>query len=285
MPAQNMAFSSENDTKKPHLRVIEGEKSLIRCQVHGEPIRTDCGLKGCVFWTEYPNVSNCVLVYMAKQDVDSLKPIDIGMLKGIPAAKISRDLSKATTLMRNHTLRVSNQVEIEPKFVTLRDVEVCYCCETPINYRNRRSAIEAKLPRTKEKIWYCSQSCLDEMPPQFVAAEMRCRTDIKTITAWAVKKYSTLGGLEQALGMNRALLGRTLRDLLGIEADELYSTTQRVKTRSKALVRRTGSRPEWLTNFPDVMKPLIDDMTDKYGEPTMDFTELDAEVQKVIETI
>lgn len=285
MLAQNMAVSTPNDTKKPHLRVIEGEKSLIKCQVHGDQIRTDCGLKRCVFWTEYPNVRNCVLVYMAKHDVNSLKPIDIGMLKGVSTTKVSRDLAKATNLMRNDTLRVSNQVDVEPRFTTLHDLEICYACETPINYRNRRTAIEARLPRTKEKIWYCGQPCLDEKPPQFVAAEMNCRTDIKTIAAWAVKKYSTLGGLEQALGMNRALLGKTLRDLLGIEADELYTTTQRVRTRSKALVRRTGSRPEWLTNFQDVMQPLVEDMSVKYGESSLDMTELYAQVQNVIETI
>jgi hypothetical protein len=280
-----MVLSPENSAKKPHLRVIEGAKSLIKCQEHGESIRTSCGLKACVFWTAYPNVHSCILVYMAKQDVDSLKPIDIGMLKGVSASKISRELAKATNLMRNSTLQVSNQVDIEPKFKTLQEMEVCYECETPINYRNRRTALEVKLPRTKQKIWYCSQSCLDKKPPQFVAAEMNCRTDIKTITAWAVKKYSTLGGLEQALGMNRALLGKTLLELLGVEADELYSTTQRVKTRSKALVRRTGSRPEWLTNFKDVMQPLIDDMTLKYGEPSTDLSDLYVQVREVIDSI
>jgi len=280
-----MAVLSEKETQNSYFRVENGNKSTIRCQVHGEPIRSKCGLKECVFWTSYPNVNNCVLVYMAKHDVDALKPIDIGMLKGVPSSKVSRDLSKATSMMRGDTLRVSNQVDIEPKFSTIPGMEVCYSCEAPINYRNRRSSVESKLPKSKHRLWYCSQSCMDTRPPQFIAAETSCRTDIKTITSWAVKRYSTLGGLEQALGMNRALLGKTLKNLLGVEADELYSTTQRVKTRSKALVRRTGSRPEWLTNFQDVMRPLIDDMASKHGEAKDDLSVLYAKVQNVIETI
>lgn len=114
---------------------------------------------------------------------------------------------------------------------------------------------------------------------------MECRTDIKTITAWAVKKYSTLGGLEQALGMNRQLLGETLKKVLGLDAEEIYSTTQRVRTRSKALVRRTGSRPEWLALFPEVLKPLIAIFESRYGKATIDCSSISKEVQKVIDTI
>jgi len=114
---------------------------------------------------------------------------------------------------------------------------------------------------------------------------MECRTDIRTITEWAVKRYSTLGGLEQALGMNRQLLGETLKNLLGLDAEEIYSTTQRVKTRSKALVRRTGSRPEWLAQFAEVMAPMVMDMEAKYGESSVDLSEISEEVQQVIDNI
>lgn len=285
MLAHKMASTPASRAKKPQLRVVSDEKTSIRCQVHNEPIRTSCGLKGCVFWTGYPNVHNCSLVYMAKHDIESLKPIDIGMLKGIPANKVSRSLAKATTLMRNDTLKISNQAAVEPKFVTLGGMDVCYNCEAPITGRNRRTSVDVRIPRQKERVHYCTQECADEKPPQYVAAEMSCRTDIKTIVAWAVKKYSTLGGLEQALGMNRSLLGKTLQDFLNIQADELYSTTQRVKTRSRALVRRTGSRPEWLTNFQDVMQPLVDDMADRHGESELDLSSLSEEVRRVIESI
>lgn len=285
MLAQKMTFFPPKETKKTHLEVVSDKKSSVRCQVHGEAIVRDCSLSDCVFFTEYQKVRNCILVYMAKQDMDSLKPIDIGMLKGIPTKQVSRDLSRATQLMRNDTLRVSRQVEVEPKFSTIPNIESCCNCETPINYRTRKSAIETKVPRTEQTIYYCSSKCYEEKPPQHVAAEIKCQSDIKTIVSWAVKKYSTLGGLEQALGMNRSMLGETLKNLLGVEADELYPTTQRVKTRSKALVRRTGSRPEWLVNFQDVLQPLVDDMQSKYGEPKVDYSELLAEVQGAIENI
>jgi len=279
-----MTKASETGTKK-HLRLVQNAESAIRCQIHGEPILLDCRLSDCVFHTSYPGVNNCILVYMARQDLEALKPIDIGMLKGIPANRVARDLAKATTSMRNGTLRVSNHTDIEPKFTTIPDLDVCYACEAPILGRVKKTGIEIRLTRRKAKIWYCSQECADAHPPQFVAAEMECRTDIRTITEWAVKRYSTLGGLEQALGMNRQLLGETLKNLLGLDAEEIYSTTQRVKTRSKALVRRTGSRPEWLAQFAEVMAPMVMDMEAKYGESSVDLSEISEEVQQVIDNI
>jgi len=263
---------------------VEG-KNPVRCQVHGEQIVTDCHLRECVFHTKYPNVNNCILVYMVKQDLESLRAIDIGMLKGIPASRVARDLARATTVMRNGTLRVSNHNDIDPKFITLTDLDVCYKCETPLVGKHRKSAIEFRISKNKQRVSYCGPQCAEDHPPQFVAVEIECRTDIKTITEWAVKRYSTLGGLEQALGMNRQLLGDTLKNLLNLDAEEIYSTTQRVKTRSKALVRRTGSRPEWLSRFSDLLAPLVSDMELKYGEATIDLEDISDHIQNVIDTI
>lgn len=277
------------NTQKIRLKTINEHqtenRTAVRCQVHGEQIATDCHLKECVLHTKYPNVSNCILVYMVKQDVESLRSIDIGMLKGIPASRVSRDLAKATTVMRNGTLRVSNHNDIDPKFITLNDMEVCYNCETPLVGKHKKSAIEFRLSKNKQRVGYCSTQCAEEHPPQFVAVEMECRTDIKTITEWAVKRYSTLGGLEQALGMNRQLLGDTLKNLLNLDAEEIYSTTQRVKTRSKALVRRTGSRPEWLSRFSDLLSPLVEEMELKHGEATIDLEDISNHIQNVIDNI
>lgn len=259
--------------------------NCVRCHVHGKEIKKPCELKKCVFWTRYPNVNHCILQYMAQQGIDSLKPIDISLLKGIPTTKVNRSLAKATTLMRHSTLKISHQVDIEPKFTTLMGMRTCYNCETPISYKNKRGSLESKLPRTGDVIYYCSAACSNERPVQYVAAEMHCGVPIKDVVSWAVKKYSTLGGLEQALGMNRSLLGKTLKDLLGVEADTLYSTTQRVKTRAKSLVRRTGSRPEWLTGFDEVFLPLIEDMESKHGPATVDVATLSEEVKKVIDSI
>jgi len=271
---------------KKSLKVVNTPAKEVRCHVHKEKVVRDCRLKECVFFTSYPHVHNCILVYMAKQDLESLKPIDIGMLKGIPASRVARDLSRATTLMRNGTLEVSNQTEVEPKFDTIMGVSACYCCETPITSKNRRSSVEVKVSKgDAEKVLYCSQECADAHPPQYVAAERKCRSDIKTIVEWATKKYSTLGGLEQALNMNRNLLGYTLKSLLGVDADELYSTTQRVKTRSRSLVRRTGSRPEWLGTFSDTLKPLVEKMEKAHGKVTLDLSHVSNEVQRVIDTI
>lgn len=283
-----MPKTEASNTKKVHLRLISGGRHVenaIRCHVHKEPIIVDCKLNSCVFHTAYPNVSNCILVYMAKQDVETLKAIDIGMLKNVPATRISRDLARATTSMRNGTLRVSNQTDIEPKFTTIPDLDVCYSCETPIVGRHKKTSVEFRLTKKRQKISYCSQKCADDHPPQFVTAEMECRTDIKTVTEWAVKRYSTLGGLEQALGMNRQLLGEALKKLLNLDAEEIYSTTQRVKTRSKALVRRTGSRPEWLSKFSDILAPVVSDMESRYGEATINLGDISTEVQEVIDTI
>lgn len=276
------------NSKKTHLKLVSGGRSVdnaIRCHVHGEPIVVDCKLRDCVFHTTYPNVSNCILVYMAKQDVEALKAIDIGMLKNIPASRVARDLARATTSMRHGTLKVSNHTDIEPKFTTLMDLDVCYSCETPITGRHKKTSVEFRMTRKKQKISYCTQKCAEDHPPQFVAAEMECRSDIRTVAEWAVKRYSTLGGLEQALGMNRQLLGDALKKLLNLDAEEIYSTTQRVKTRSKALVRRTGSRPEWLSKFSDVLGPVVADMEARYGEATIDLGSISEEVQKVIDTI
>lgn len=284
---QPMTKTEAVPTKKIHLKLLSGGKTenAVRCHVHKEPIVVDCNLRSCVFHTGYPNVNNCILVYMAKQDVSELKAIDIGMLKNIPANKVARELSRATTAMRNGTLRVSNQTDIEAKFTTVPDLDVCYACETPILGRHKKTALEFRLSKSKRKISYCSVACSEEHPPAFVSAEMECRSDIKTITEWAVKRYSTLGGLEQALGMNRQLLGSALKKLLNLDAEEIYSTTQRVKTRSKALVRRTGSRPEWLSKFSDILAPFISEMEAKYGEVTIDLGDLSTEVQEVIDNI
>lgn len=271
---------------KKHLKTLSSKGHAVRCQVHGEPVVVDCKLSKCVFHTQYPKVNNCILVYMAKQDVDSLKAIDIGMLKKLPAQKVARDLTKATIAMRNSTLRISNQVDLEPKFHTVLNLDVCYACEAPVSQgRARKNSLEFHVGKDKGRVAYCSPECAEQHPPPFVAAEIECRTDIKTITEWAVKKYSTLGGLEQALGMNRALLGSALKRLLNLDAEEIYATTQRVKTRSKALVRRTGSRPEWLSQFSDLIKPMVAQMEKRHGRPTLDLSYLSKEVQKVIDSI
>lgn len=260
-------------------------KTKIRCQVHGQQVVTDCQLKECVFNTKYPGVHNCILVYMAKQDVDSLKPLDIAMLKGWEPATVNRDLLRATTLMRNSTLRVSNNIDVEPSFSTIMGLSVCYACEAPINSKNWKTAVEAKTPKSKESIWYCSNECHDARPPACIGAEHACRTSIAKIAEWAIKKYSTLGGLEQALGMNREMLGTVLKKHLSKNAEELYATTQRVKTRNQALVRRTGSRPEWLANFHELLLPLVDEMTSKYGKPKGTMVAISAEVQKTIDAL
>lgn len=280
-----MTRTDDSSPKKTHLKLVSSAENSIRCHVHGEPVVRSCQLKECVFHTTYPNVNNCILVYMGKQDLDSLKAIDIGMLKGLPASRVARDLARATTSMRNGTLKVSNHTDIEPRFTTLPDLDVCYACETPIVGRHKKTSVEFRLPKKKQRISYCSLKCSEDHPPQFVAAEMECKTDIRTVTEWAVKRYSTLGGLEQALGMNRQLLGDALRKLLNLDAEEIYSTTQRVKTRSKALVRRTGSRPEWLSKFSDVLAPLVEDMEAKYGPSTVDLGNLSVDIQEVIDTI
>lgn len=280
-----MTRTDDSSPKKTHLKLVSSGENSIRCHVHGEPVVRSCQLKECVFHTAYPNVNNCILVYMGKQDLDSLKAIDIGMLKGLPASRIARDLARATTSMRNGTLKVSNHTDIEPRFSTLPDLDVCYACETPIVGRHKKTSVEFRLPKKKQRISYCTPKCSEDHPPQFVAAEMECKTDIRTVTEWAVKRYSTLGGLEQALGMNRQLLGDALRKLLNLDAEEIYSTTQRVKTRSKALVRRTGSRPEWLSKFSDVLAPLVEDMEAKYGPATVNLGNLSMDIQEVIDTI
>jgi len=283
-----MTKTNLSNQKKCSLKQTTSEKhaeNAIRCQVHGEAILVNCNLSGCVFYTKYPNVENCILVYMANQDLEALKPIDIGMLKGIPASQIGRDLAKATASMRNGTLQVSNQTDIEPKFTTVPNLDVCYACEMPITGKHKKTLLEYRLTRARHKIVYCAQKCAEDHPPQFVAAEMECRTDIRTITEWAVKRYSTLGGLEQALGMSRQLLGETLKKLLGLDAEEIYSTTQRVKTRSKALVRRTGSRPEWLSKFSDILAPVVSNMEKAYGKATIDLQGISEKVQQVVDTI
>jgi len=258
----------------------------VRCHVHGQPIKAACHLDSCILHTNFPRVNKCMLVYLAKHDMKSLKPIDISMLKGIPEAQVMKTLAKSLTALRGNTLKASSHTsEIEKKFITLAGRDVCYNCERAITPRMRKNSSHVKIPKSTEKVWYCSSECQEQHPVQWVAVEEASKSDIKTILAWAAKRYSTLGGLEQALGMNRKLLGYSLSSLLGINANDLYPTTKRVKTRSKSLVRRTGSKPEWLTSFYSSMKPLRKAMELKYGPTEMDLTALKAKMDEVIRTI
>lgn len=264
----------------------KNQKYRVRCHVHGLPIKSPCGLDSCVLHTTFPRVNGCMLVYMAKHNMKSLKPLDISMLSGIPEATITKTLSKVLTTLRNNTLKASSHTnEIERKFVTLEGRDVCYNCEKAITPRMRKHSSHVKLPKSSKKVWYCSASCQEEYPAQWVAAEISSKSDIRTILSWAVKRYSTLGGLEQALGMNRKLLGHSLSVLLDINANDLYPTTKRVKTRSKSLVRRTGSKPEWLTSFYGSMEPLRIAMAHKYGPVSRDLTDLRSKMDEVIRTI
>lgn len=260
-------------------------KYEVRCHVHGETIKVDCHLPQCLFHTGYPGVKQCMLVYLAKHNAKSFKALDIGMLKRVPEADVTKALSKAMLDLRSETLKISHYGSVDRSFITLMDRKICYNCEKPITPKVRKKASRVRLPRTDHKIWYCSSKCQNEYPPQWVTAEMECQNDIKTIVAWAVRKYSTLGGLEQALGMNRKLLGHSLDVLLGIDADNLYPTTKRVKTRSKSLVRRTGSKPEWLNKFYEDMAPLREKMTEKYGPVSIDLTKLKNELNTILRTI
>lgn len=251
----------------------------IRCHAHGEVIKVDCSLRGCPLWTKFPNVQNCILVYMDRQELTALKPIDVSVLRRIPVAQVNKKLITAMSVLRGGTLKTSTHTEISPKFTVLLNQNVCYCCESPIV----GDPAVTSTTREGHKVVYCSQECATKHPPHYVSLEMESKTHVKEILLWATKKYSTLGGLEQALGMSRQTLGESLRSLLGISAEELYPTTQRVRTRAKALVRRTGARPEWLQKFS--LDDLVLAMERAHGKSTVVTSAPLLRVQRVIDSL
>jgi len=145
--------------------------------------------------------------------------------------------------------------------------------------------IRTLMNRSKHHIYYCSPECKEAKPTHYVALEARSRVPVETIVKWAVNKYSTLGALEQALGISRTLLGETVLSILGIDADRLYPTTKRVRTRNRELVRRTGSKPDWLVHIDDrVVKPFKE-LQAKLGESKKDHSYLVAQAEELIRTL
>jgi len=155
------------------------------CLIHNEEIMVNCGLKECNFYTTYPGVKNCSLVYMRKHDLDSLPIQDIAILTSQAESKVERSLYTAMSQMRQISLEESMSRDIEKKFVALESAAVCPTCEKPASSAGS----------------YCSQECEQKKPKRVAKLEAICGTDIKNIVEWANKKYQTSEAITQALGL------------------------------------------------------------------------------------
>lgn len=260
--------------------VIFAVPTNVFCAVHDHEICTNCNLASCAYYTQYPNVYNCILVYMAKQEVESLSPIDISVVTQIPSKQVSTSLQQAMTHLRGDFMDSDVNTELEPSFITLTNHLVCANCEKPVSSMDYHNYIS-----DKEYVVYCSEECMERKPAPVIMLEKKCKTNIGMILQWAVRKYSTLGALEQALGMNRHLLGQQLRYHLNIDASTIYNTTQRVRTRNTSLSRRTGQKPRWLVDYSVKMRKFLQKSIKKHGKPQVNTYNIRMDVKKILNIV
>lgn len=257
--------------------VIYTSPTRVFCAVHDHEICTNCNLSSCAYYTQYPNVYNCILVYMARQGVEYLSPLDISIVTQTSQKQVIHKLQRAIHYLRGGFMDSEVNQEIEPSFITLTGYSVCANCEKPVSSMEYKNYIS-----DKEYVVYCSENCLERKPPPVIALEKQCKTSIGVILQWAVRKYSTLGALEQALGMNRYLLGQQLHYHLNIDASTIYNTTQRVRTRNEALARRTGQKPRWLIDFSVEMRSFLQKSIRKYGKSRVQTKDIFTNVRRIL---
>lgn len=261
--------------------IKEYKKTNIICPIHKQEVLVPCQITDCIYYTKtsFSKVNNCILVYMAQEKMITLNAEDISILTNISLKQVNYDLKQAMALLRTNVVYDNLNTEIDAKFDILTNKDVCVVCEKPVLSENKYNLYD------KYTIKYCSNKCISLKPPAVILLEYKCQEDIKTILKWTIKKYNTLGALEQALGMNRWLLGKQLRIHLGINADTLYKTTQRVRTRKSELLRRTGQRPKWLDTFITKIKQQLNNSTKLYGQYDLDIEKMNLEINNIINTL
>lgn len=154
------------------------------CLLHKQEIRTNCELRECNFYTTYPKVKNCTLVYMNKLGLESLSVQDISILFSSSELKIQKKLDTALANLRQDSVEDSAIQDLDRKFVVLTDLPVCINCEKP------------------SQETYCSPACQVAKPERVSQLEALCGTDIGTIIDWVKKRYHTQEAVEQVLGLN-----------------------------------------------------------------------------------
>lgn len=256
-------------------------KTNVICPIHKQEILVPCQLTDCIYFTKtsFSEVNNCILVYMAQEKMYTLNAEDISILTNTSLKQINTNLKQAMSLLRTNIVYNNLNSEIDAKFDVLMNKNVCVVCEKPALFENNH------ILYNNNTITYCSNKCFYNKPPAVILLEHKCKEDIKVILKWAIKKYSTLGALEQALGMNRWLLGKQLNIHLGINADTLYKTTQRVRTRKTELLRRTGQRPKWLDDFIYKINKQLVNSTTLYGQTSLNIENIEKEIKGILNTL
>jgi hypothetical protein len=242
----------------------------VKCKVHGEPIITDCALRDCSFYTTYPGVRNCILVYMSKHKVDTLSTLELSMILGTPHKQITEDTNKALLFLRQESVDTTSGYEIDSRFVTLLNFSVCSVCEQPLT----------EAPIEDHGYKYCSISCSISKPVHVLSLESSCGVEITEVLNWAIRKYNTQGNLEEALGLSSKLLNGLLQEHLHFGLSDLFP--EEVPDNSLALTKRVGKAPTWLAAFSEKTSVIQDRMIENYGPIRVDISSLQEEFNRVV---
>jgi AraC-like DNA-binding protein len=149
---------------------------------------------------------------MSKHQADTLEPLDLSLLFGVPYKTVIDLTEQALSEMRQKSVVASCGYDLDSKFRVVSNKNICEVCETLLDY----SFIE------EEGHSYCGHLCLELKHPSVLTLEADCGVEIKEILGWAVKKYKSLPILKEALGISSSLLETLLKDHLGVNITELY---------------------------------------------------------------
>ena len=136
----------------------------MNCPVLGAACRIPCGLRGCDLWVDNPQIHNCAV--HAFGDRSTLPVPVIAELLGLEASSVKSGLDRALTIMRE-AITVE---DLPRKYTLLRNHHRCIAC--------RRAAT----------MWvdgwgYCSQDCLDWLPPLLASLEATYGLPIPSVLA------------------------------------------------------------------------------------------------------
>lgn len=237
----------------------------VICPVHEQEVILPCSLENCAFFTQYPGVHNCALVYMIKHGLTSLSVVDISVLTKIAQRSIVGDLQAAMSIMRNSFVDSNVNVELEPSFITITNKPICIVCDKSVNLHN----CQKHFIGNNEFVVYCSDLCYNHKPPSVVHLEKKSKAHIGDILQWAVRRYSTLSTLEQALGLRRSLLRKLLQRYLNIDISDLYCARRSKigkKQVNNTISKRRGRIPLYILSFNRKIDSFVTKSSKKFGK-------------------
>jgi YHS domain-containing protein len=254
----------------------------FRCEKFGMGMRSECMLTDCGYYVRSPDQGNCLPVYLRSQDkslTSELPPNEVALLDGVSLTEVGKATRSAMKRLSMGTLRrLITLGEIEADLHYISNVRVCVVCERAIGPKQA-----SYLDYGGSRYFYCSNACIESHPTYVLKAELFFGVSFPKLLQWVVRKFSSLGAAERALGLTRQQFYHAASLYLSSSLDEHFTALRGLKERRQAsLVKRTWHYPHWVSNKVRSFNPMLSRVEARYGNSSIDASDLLRELEELI---